>query len=77
MVDAVNQKLRKEMGGDHLLLGPSYFMQPGLDKEGLELIWRYQIEPLVDDLFFGTDKARSFHFAEVWEAHGHLLDTDE
>lgn len=70
LVDGVNQRLRKEMGGDHLLLGPSYFMEAKLDEAGLQMIWRYQIEPLVDDLFFGSDKAKSFHFADVWETYG-------
>ena len=27
-------------------------------------------EPLVDDLFFGDPKAKSFHFQSVWEDFG-------
>lgn len=64
-VNSVNAKLSAEMGGDHLLLGPSYFMRPGIDEEMLAQIWRYQIEPLIDDLFFGDDKARKFRFESV------------
>lgn len=70
LVDGVNQRLRKEMGGDHLLLGPSYFMQKGLDRNSLALIWRYRIEPLIDDLFFGDSRAKDFHFASVWNEFG-------
>ena len=70
LVDGVNAMLRKELGGDHLLLGPSYFMKKDLDQAKLREIWRYQIEPLVDDLFFGDDKARKFRFSEVWAQHG-------
>jgi 5-methylcytosine-specific restriction enzyme B len=70
LVDGVNQKLRKELGGDHLLLGPSYFMQEGLDRTSLALIWRYRIEPLVDDLFFGDTRAKAFHFEAVWNEFG-------
>lgn len=70
LVDGVNQRLRKELGGDHLLIGPSYFMVENLDEAGLEQIWKYQIEPLVDDLFFGSDKAKTFHFAQVWKEFG-------
>ena len=70
LVDGVNQKLRKEMGGDHLALGPSYFMQSQLNRESLALIWKYRIEPLIDDLFFGDDRAKSFRFSAIWEEFG-------
>ena len=70
LVDGVNQQLRKELGGDHLLLGPSYFMRGGLDREALSMIWRYRIEPLVDDLFFGSAKAKEFRFDVVWSRYG-------
>jgi 5-methylcytosine-specific restriction enzyme B len=70
LVDGVNQRLRREMGGDHLLLGPSYFMQRGLDRDRLALIWKYRIEPLVDDLFFGDDRAKAFRFDAIWREFG-------
>jgi len=70
LVDGVNQRLRGELGGDHLLLGPSYFMSSGLDQEALAQIWKYRIEPLIDDLFFGDDKAKNFRFARVWRDFG-------
>jgi len=66
LVDGVNQKLRKELGGDHLLLGPSYFMKKGVDRSELERIWRYRIEPLIDDIFFGDERARAFRFDSIW-----------
>ena len=34
------------------LIGPSYFMKPGLDKAALAQIWKYRIEPLIADIFF-------------------------
>lgn len=70
LVDGVNQRLRKELGGDHLLLGPSYFMVNGIDREKLAQIWKYRIEPLVDDLFFGDDKAKDFRFDKIWKQYG-------
>ncbi len=70
LVDEVNAILRKELGGDHLLLGPSYFMKTGLDRNRLAEIWKYQIEPLVDDLFFGDDKAKQFQFDRIWNRFG-------
>jgi 5-methylcytosine-specific restriction enzyme B len=70
LVDGVNQRLRREMGGNHLLLGPSYFMQSGLNRDSLALIWRYRIEPLVDDLFFGDERAKAFGFEAIWNEFG-------
>lgn len=70
LVDGVNQRLRKELGGDHLLLGPSYFMTEDLDRAKLATIWKYRIEPLVDDLFFGDDRAKLFRFEAIWDEFG-------
>lgn len=71
MLDRINNKLRADLGGDHLLLGPSYFMKPGLDEERLREIWTYQIEPLVEDVFFGqTERINSYRFDAVWAEFG-------
>jgi len=70
LVDGVNQQLRKELGGDHLLLGPRYFLTEGLDRDQLALIWRYQIGPMLNDLFFGDERAKQFRFDSVWKEHG-------
>ena len=70
LVDGVNQRLRKELGGDHLLLGPSYFMTEDLNRAKLATIWKYRIEPLVDDLFFGDDRAKAFRFEAIWNEFG-------
>lgn len=61
VVDALNNRLHRELGGDHLAFGPSYFMRPGITEEELHTIWRHQVEPLVADLFFGDpQRARQF-----------------
>jgi 5-methylcytosine-specific restriction enzyme B len=70
LVDKVNQDLREKMGGDHLLLGPSYFMRAQMDEATLRRIWTYQIEPLVDDLLFGMTGAKDFRFDAVWRKYG-------
>lgn len=67
IVDRVNNMLRAELGGDHLALGPSYFMKKGIDRQMLESIWRYQIEPLIADVLFGEpDKIARFSFERIW-----------
>ena len=67
IVDSVNNRLSKELGGSHLALGPSYFMKDGIDEKMLREIWKYQITPLIDDLFFGepTQQAK-FAFDGIW-----------
>jgi len=77
LVDGVNQKLRGEIGGDHLLLGPSYFMKEDIGRAELAQIWRYRIEPLIDDIFFGDERAKAFRFDAVWREFGPTEDSQE
>lgn len=67
LVAQVNDELEKELGGPHLQLGPSHFMKHGLDRNALRRIWEYDIEPFIEDQFFG-DGARidRFRFRQVW-----------
>src|SRR4029079_12241904 len=77
VVDKVNNMLRADLGTEDLLLGPSYFMKPGIDEAMLRRIWRFQIEPLVEDLFFGEpERAAAYRFDEVWADAG-ALGTEE
>ncbi len=71
MLDKINNKLRHDLSGDHLLLGPSYFMKKGLNEQALRRIWEYQIEPLIEDVFFGeTERIASYRFDVVWAEFG-------
>ncbi len=67
LVAQVNDELEQELGGPHLQLGPSHFMKHDLDREALRRIWEYDIEPFIEDQFFG-DAARidRFRFTQVW-----------
>ena len=68
LVDQVNQELVAALGMGDLALGPSYFMVTGLDEPRLRRIWRYRIEPLIDDIFFGEpEKSEPFRFDKVWQ----------
>ena len=71
LLKGVNERLRADLGGDYMLIGPSHFIKSGLDKDGLRRIWEYNIEPLIEDQFFGRqDVIDSYRFGEVWERHG-------
>ena len=76
LVDAVNDELKTELDGSHLLLGPSHFMKeygysPDEQHEQLRRIWRYNIEPFIEDQFFGApDRIEYFRFNAVMKRHG-------
>ncbi|MDE0065466.1 MAG: AAA family ATPase [Acidimicrobiaceae bacterium] len=66
LVAQVNDELKDELGGSHLLLGPSYFMQENLDEEAVRRIWEYNIEPFIEDQFFDiSEQIDMFRFNEV------------
>ena len=69
LVDQVNQELMTSLGMGDLALGPSYFMVRGLDEARLRRIWRYRIEPLIEDIFFGEPKrSEPFRFDNIWRS---------
>ena len=76
LVDAVNDELKAELEGSHLLLGPSHFMKeygssPTEQHERLRRIWEYNIEPFIEDQFFGDPVQISrFRFKAVMDRLG-------
>ena len=78
VVDALNNSLRRELGGDHLAFGPSFFMRQGVDEQALRSIWRYQIQPLIDDLFLGDpERAAKFSLDHILSDMGTVADLTE
>ena len=82
LVDAVNGELKAELEGSHLLLGPSHFMKTygsslGEQRQRLRRIWEYNIEPFIEDQFFGDpDQIERFRFKAVWNRHGPAAESD-
>ena len=82
LVDAVNDELKTELEGSHLLLGPSHFMKeygssPDEQHERLRRIWEYNIEPFIEDQFFGDpDRIERFRFKAVIKRHGPVSRSD-
>ncbi|MYJ35656.1 MAG: AAA domain-containing protein [Acidimicrobiaceae bacterium] len=76
LVDAVNAELEEVLGGSHLLLGPSHFMKeygssPEEQRQRLRRIWEYNIEPFIEDQFFGDpDRIAHFRYDSVMKRHG-------
>ena len=83
LVDAVNAELKKDLEGSHLLLGPSHFMKaygsaPDKQRRRLRRIWEYNIEPFIEDQFFGDpDRIAHFRFAAVMARHKLIVDRYE
>ena len=71
----VNEELVETLGGPHLQIGPSHFMRPGSTRSELGRIWKYNIEPFIEDQLFGeTDADRALQWTEVQAAllgHAH------
>lgn len=66
LVDMVNAELTEALGGPHLQLGPSHFMRRKLDETRVGRIWRYNVEPLLEDQFFGdATQIERFRFDAV------------
>ncbi|BDZ43173.1 hypothetical protein GCM10025865_24720 [Paraoerskovia sediminicola] len=67
LVAQVNDELERELGGPHLQLGPSHFMKHDLSRDALRRIWEYDIEPFIEDQFFGDPiRIDHFRFERVW-----------
>ena len=70
LVAQVNDELEEELGGSHLCLGPSHFMESNLDEEAVRRIWEYDIRPSIEDQFFGDrDLINKFQFDRVYERY--------
>ncbi len=82
LVDEVNDELKKALEGSHLLLGPSHFMKAygsSLDtqRRRLRRIWEYNIEPFIEDQFFGDpDRIAHFRFDAVMRRNGPAAESD-
>ena len=71
LVEMVNDELTEAIGAD-LQLGPSHFMKQGYlpepdpDDPLLRRIWKYNIEPLIEDQLFGDPaRIKRFRFESV------------
>ncbi|MCU1498534.1 MAG: hypothetical protein JWM47_2487 [Acidimicrobiales bacterium] len=53
-VNAVNAELRPLLG-DHLLLGPSFFMKADLSEAALERIWEHNVFPFLEEQLWGRE----------------------
>lgn len=78
LVAQVNEELKNDLRGSHLLLGPSYFMEHDFDKDALRRIWEFNVEPLLADQFFGDrEQIERYRFDNVYKRHGEQSGADE
>ncbi len=60
LVAEANDELKERIGDSHFQIGPSHFMRRKLDQRSVQRIWQYNIEPLIEDQFFGNSEAIDF-----------------
>ena len=82
LVDKVNAELADVLQGSHLLLGPSHFMKeygssPNEQRQRLRRIWKYNIEPFIEDQFFGDpEQINRFRFGSIVSRHRAIIERD-
>ncbi len=75
LVAQVNDELEDALGGSHLLVGPSHFMKENLDVAAVRRIWQFNIEPFIEDQFFGDpQQIERFRFDAVHQRYQELLE---
>src|SRR5262249_40667154 len=52
LFERLNTRLRSDLG-PAFQVGHSYFMVPELDETRLRVVWKHQVEPLLDEYFVG------------------------
>ena len=63
VVEDVNEKLEEDR---HAAIGPSYFMKEGLDRAGVERVWRHSVIPYIEECLFGdNDKIGEFNLKKL------------
>ncbi len=59
------QRLNAQIGDPHYHIGPTFFLHPQLNSQ-LEAIWRLEIEPYLEEYFFGQpDKVADFRWSKI------------
>ena len=59
VVERANELLDQDR---HAAIGPSYFMKPNLDEDGVERIWEHNVRPYIQELLFGYGGNRMEEF---------------
>lgn len=69
-LDTINERLRDDLNGPDLQIGPSHFMREDLDMEAARKVWTYSVFPYIEDQLFGRrDKIEAYR----WEAVSELI----
>jgi 5-methylcytosine-specific restriction protein B len=74
LVAAVNAELVDDLGGRDHQLGASHFIRCDRTIGGLEQVWTFTIEPLIEDQFYGQeDRVERYRWANVAKRHSGLI----
>ena len=70
-VAAVVDEANKRLDDRHIAIGPSYFMTPNLTEDWVDIVWKHQIAPYLEEQFFGErDRLREFELTKLRETVG-------
>ena len=62
VVEHANEKMKDDR---HAAIGPSYFMQYGLDDAAVERIWKHSVLPYIEERRYGEGDLRGFGLQEL------------
>lgn len=74
LVAMVNSELVEDLGSRDHQLGASHFIRCDRTMPGLEQVWTYTIEPLIEDQFYGQDdRVEKYRWAQIVKRHAGLI----
>jgi hypothetical protein len=70
LFERLNARLRADLGPQYQV-GHSYFMVPDLDEARLRVVWRHQVQPLLEEYFTGQPQRAAGYDLEGLRHNGH------
>jgi hypothetical protein len=70
LFERLNARLRADLG-THCQVGHSYFMVPKLDEDRLRVVWRHQVQPLLEEYFAGQPQRAAGYELDGLLHNGH------
>ena len=78
VADVVGEANRMLQDDRHAAIGPSYFMEDGLDDAAVERIWKHSVLPYIEERRFGGDQAaEEFRLSKLRRASGSGSDRED
>ena len=76
-VAGVVTKANERLGSRRAAIGPSYFMEDGLNEDAVKRIWKHSVTPYIEEQLVGElDQLKNFELNALWSRSGERKDED-